>query len=228
MRHLVAISLAATSALACDARAPIGVPSGGGQGGGAGHAQAGTGGVAAAAGTSGAANVAGAPGAAGVGSGVAGTAGGGSQPPEGWANRTPAMLPASWPSPRRSPVLVADDQAQKVVLYGGYASALPVQDTWAWDGSAGVWTSFPATPPGVFDDAVATFDERRNRIVVFGGETYPSAIPSNGLWSWTFGDASWIAPPPSGSALIPSPRFANGAVYDYTLDRVLIQGGGNS
>jgi hypothetical protein len=163
-------------------------------------------------------------------SGIAGTSavgtggfGDGMTPAEGWVDRTPAVLPAAWPSPRRSPAMVADDEAKQVVLYGGYANALPVQDTWTWNGSSGVWTQFPVKPPGVFDQAAIAYDGRRNEILLFSGESYPSAAPSNGLWLWPFGTEAWI-PQLVPSGAVPAPCNNASAAYDYSHDFFIVHG----
>jgi hypothetical protein len=173
---------------------------------------------------------AGAPGAAGA-SGTGGSAGGPTctfssvRPSEGWVDRTPAALPASWPSARRALALVADDNAQRVDLYGGYASGLPVRDTWDWNGSSGVWTQYSVSPPEVFDAMAVTYDQRRDQVVIFGGETFPSAAPSNALWRWGLGDQAWTSPIAIAGAMMPSPRLYATAVYDYVLDHMIVQGG---
>jgi Galactose oxidase, central domain len=179
----------------------------------------------------GAPGTAGAPGATGA-AGTGGIAGGpgtcrsGLVPPsEGWVDRTPAVLPESWPSPRRAFALVADDNAQRVDLYGGYASGLPTLDTWDWNGSSGVWTKHPASPPEVFDAMAVAYDQRRNQVVIFGGETFPNAAPSNAIWQWGFGDQTWTSPIPIAGAILPSSRLYATAVYDYALDHVIVQGG---
>jgi hypothetical protein len=159
--------------------------------------------------------------AGGTGAGVAGSGGGPVQPQGGWVNRTPAVLPASWPAARRSMALVADDEAQRVVLYGGYSNAMPVRDTWDWNGSSGVWTKHEVVPAGVFDQMAVAYDQRRTQTVIFGGESYPSAAASNGVWTWGFKDDAWSASPAVG----PAPRRLAKAVYDYQLDNVLVQGG---
>jgi Galactose oxidase, central domain/Kelch motif len=190
-------------------------------------------------GAAGASDIAGAPGTAGIGTGVSGTTGnpgvppdgtGGSpsgmQAPEGWVNRTPSVLPNSWPSPRQGFGLVADDASKRMILYGGFSTQTnsPLLDTWAWSGITGVWTRFDAQPPGVTEGMVATYDQRRNRTVIFGGEALDGSSSSD-LWLWSFGDPGWTMPPPSSSAILPFPGVANTAIYDYALDRVLIQGG---
>jgi hypothetical protein len=102
----------------------------------------------------------------------------------GWVNRTPDVLPTSWPSARIQPAVVYDRSFKRVVVYGGYASEQPVQDTWQWDGTTGLWTQVPVAPPSMFDMFGATWDDADESVMIFGGETFPGAAPSNELWSY--------------------------------------------
>jgi len=121
----------------------------------------------------------------------------------GWVNRTPSTLSPSWPTGRRDPAMAYDVANGRVLLYGGYAVAEPVQDTWLWDGGPGTWTRIAVAPPSVFDAAGVTYDSRRGRVVLFGGEYFPGAAPSAELWEWDGAKLAWTNRPPTGTVAPP-------------------------
>ena len=144
----------------------------------------------------------------------------------GWVNRTPDVLPASWPSGRRQPAVVYDRLSKRVVVYGGYSSAQPVQDTWAWDGAAGLWTRLPVEPPSTFDMFGATWDDADESVMIFGGETFPDAAPSNGLWGFSL---EWTMVAPSATAAPwPAAQLNPLLAYDAARARLVLLGSGAS
>jgi hypothetical protein len=122
--------------------------------------------------------------------------------------------------------LIADG-TQHVFLYGGNSRGLPMLDTWISSGLTDPWTKLAVAPPTVFDDMAAAYDNERDGVIIFGGQTYPDGSPSNGLWTFSFGQEVWTPPPPPPNGAAPSPRLLVSAAYDYEYDRVLIQGGGD-
>jgi hypothetical protein len=144
----------------------------------------------------------------------------------GWVNRTPDVLPSSWPSGRRQPAVVYDRISKHVVVYGGYSSAQPVQDTWEWDGAAGLWKRMPVDPPAMFDMSAAVWDDLDGWVLLFGGETFPSAAPSSQLWSYAQG---WYKVPPNAfDAAWPPAQLNPLFAYDAARARVVLLGSGAS
>jgi hypothetical protein len=111
-----------------------------------------------------------------------------------------------------------------VVLFGGSSASqsAPLEDTWIWDGSA--WTEACAGPPcstrhpAPRSDHVMAYDERRQRIVLFGGESAPWS-PTSDVWEWDGG--AWTQVPAEG----PSARIGSAVVYDGTRGRLVLFGG---
>lgn len=95
-----------------------------------------------------------------------------------------------------------DAARQRVLLFGGLASNLPLADTWEWDGSS--WTQLqPSSAPSGRLGHVMAYAPSRRRVVLFGGfgGTYLSDT-----WEWDGSDwtqmTSAVAPPGrAGSAL---------------------------
>ena len=83
-------------------------------------------------------------------------------PAEGrWANRTPTVLPRSWPPASPCPVATYDGRRNRVMVFPESITS------WAWDGATGTWTQLvPAsvTEPPPFTPALA-YDEARDRVV---------------------------------------------------------------
>jgi hypothetical protein len=119
-----------------------------------------------------------------------------------------------------------DAAVGRTVMYGGYASASPVTDTWEWNGADGTWTERKVSPPSAFDMMATTYDSGRGRMVLFGGETYPSASASRALWEWGGADGAWAnRTPTSIPAVWPTARILAAAAYDPQRHRVVIHGG---
>jgi hypothetical protein len=132
-----------------------------------------------------------------------------------WVNRAVSAPMDSWPFTRISPALVYDVATSRTVMYGGYGGphAVYVQDTWEWNGAAGVWTERTGSMPAIFSSASATYDGARERLVMF-------ANMSAELWEWNGPAATWQQRAPlSASAAWPTPEMSSTAWAAYDPDR---------
>ena len=124
------------------------------------------------------------------------------------------------------PGFVFDRQRNRFVVYGG--STGPGQargDTWEFDGTT--WTQVPVTGPGARQAHAMVYDEKRGRVVLFGGlGTAPRGTqpPSFGDL-WEFDGRSWTARREPGG---PGPRHSAGAAYDSKRGLVILFGGVDS
>jgi hypothetical protein len=129
------------------------------------------------------------------------------------------------PEPRQAFVMVHDSRRGRTVVFGGMGIATPptppppLGDLWELDGET--WTRIDApNGPSARHSAGATFDSRRNRVVVFGG--LDAVGPKGDLWAWDgrawtkLADAS-----PDG----PAPRAMGYIAYDRKRDRIVLFGG---
>ena len=84
-----------------------------------------------------------------------------------WTQRMPAATP--WP--RYGASMAFDSERDVTVLFGG-TSGHAWSDTWEWDGSN--WQQQISPLPGLIgrSDSSLVFDTNRNRMVLFGGDTY--------------------------------------------------------
>jgi hypothetical protein len=85
------------------------------------------------------------------------------------------------PPPRAEAAVAYDQNRGRIVLFGGYRRTAGVTqrlgDTWEWDGEH--WIKVAVDGPTPRNGAAMTYDERRRRIVLFGGPG-----PSNETWEW--------------------------------------------
>lgn len=76
----------------------------------------------------------------------------------------------------RSYAAMAFDLGQaRVVMLGGLASGLPMNDTWEWDGQN--WTQFADIGPSARSEHAMAYDGARKRVVMFGGLGSWSVLP---------------------------------------------------
>ncbi|MEM7201116.1 MAG: kelch repeat-containing protein, partial [Planctomycetota bacterium] len=122
------------------------------------------------------------------------------------------LSPFNNPPPLSGFGAVFDAARQRVVLFGGDASATSFFDTWEWDGRT--WRALPVTqpqPPRPLNGALA-YDEARQCVVAFSGR---------GTWEWD--GISWRQRP---TAIAPVRRSGHVMGYDPVRQRVILFGGG--
>ncbi len=121
---------------------------------------------------------------------------------QAWTQRTPASSPQA----RRGAAMAFDHVRGTVILFGGMdvALPLPLNDTWAWDGTA--WTQLrPSNVPAPRGWAAVAEDVARRRIVISNGVYLFNAD----TWEWD--GSTWLQRAPAES---PSP-FVTGAAMAY-------------
>jgi Concanavalin A-like lectin/glucanases superfamily/CARDB/NHL repeat/Galactose oxidase, central domain len=134
-----------------------------------------------------------------------------------WTQRTPTHHPPA----RESSTLAYDARRGVVVLFGGGrdAGSTVYGDTWEWDGTD--WTQrldLPASPPARWAHSM-TYDEGRQRIVLFGGLT---GVTDGFNDTWEYDGQTWT----QVRALHgPSARWDAGLAYDVLNRRTVLFGG---
>lgn len=138
----------------------------------------------------------------------------------GWTQ----LHPVTAPSARASAAMAYDARTNRTILYGGITWNLTGMqgETWAYDGAMNQWTlrSPPTAPPGQFA-ASMVYDERANRIILFGGGGYGSGWMAE-TWAYDSANDTWTNLKPSSE---PPGRNTFGMVYESRADRILIFGG---
>lgn len=133
-----------------------------------------------------------------------------------WSQR----LPANHPDARETAGLAYDSSRGVMVLFGGgrTAGSVVFNDTWEWDGGNWIRRSPATSPPARWAHAL-TYDQRRNRIILFGGLTGTTSAFND---TWEFDGNTW-------SRIVTSPappaRWDHGMVYDAARDTTILFGG---
>jgi hypothetical protein len=134
---------------------------------------------------------------------------------DGWWSRRDLM----GPSARAEAAMAYDSARGRVVLFGGYERStdgnVRLGDTWEWDGRR--WSLVATSGPAARSGAAMAYDDRRRRMVLFGGRTPPAL--SGETWEW---DGSAWARVADGGA---EPRFNPVMAFDTLAGEVVRFGG---
>ena len=122
------------------------------------------------------------------------------------------------PDPRQGTPVAFDSARGELVLFGGSVLAVPVDDTWIWNGT--VWTrrAPPVSPPARSGHAL-TYDSARGEVILFGGN---SATLVGDTWAWDGANGTWTARTPATS---PAPRGNHAMTFDSARVEVVLFGG---
>ncbi len=135
-----------------------------------------------------------------------------------WDGAAWRRLP-SRPVARYGHGMVFDARRGVTVMFGGRGSRAVLSDTWEWDGSS--WSN---PQPGVAPPARLRFsmayDDARERVVVYGGESYDSPTSFDDVWEWD--GSNWLQRLQTDP---PGARVAAPASFDRVRSRVFLHGG---
>lgn len=138
------------------------------------------------------------------------------------ANTWTMMNPARAPSHRGAHGMAYDAESDMVVLFGGRDLPGDFGDTWAYDFDSDSWTEMsPALAPSPRHGHAMAYDERSDRIVLFGGLSLRGLPVGDETWVYDLNSNSWT----QAEGVGPSPRFAASLAYDSESDRVVLFGG---
>lgn len=151
-----------------------------------------------------------------------------------WLDRTPAVLPAEWPSFRWAPGMVYDYATERVIITTGIQNPTYQWETdpadasvYEWDSARGGFTVRPplGTPPFDRGAAVVVSDPNRQLVYLFSGlreNESPSGTGDTSLYVWDGNRGTWSQRQPSPA---PSPREFTPAYFDIAADRLVTVGG---
>ena len=91
-----------------------------------------------------------------------------------------------------------------------------VGDTWEWDGMG--WTKSTRSGPGARNSPATVYDEKRRRILLFGGEARPVGVLGD---TWELAGDHWARFATDG----PAPRGIYAMAYDVARGRTMLLGG---
>jgi N-acetylneuraminic acid mutarotase len=140
-----------------------------------------------------------------------------------WTELTPA---GDSPSPRVFQAMVYDARGRRVILFGGVVGMGELNDTWAYDPAANVWTELH--PSGELPPArkghTLIFDPVSGRVILSGG--WSSEIERlNDTWAYDPAANTWTNLTPSGP--VPLDRYWSSVVYDSRDGKMILFGGGS-
>lgn len=124
-----------------------------------------------------------------------------------------------------SAAVAYNSKIQKAILFGGMNSVLVdnawkmkwSDDTWEWNGED--WKKLsPAHVPPARSQHVMTYDEARDRIVLFGGSA--DKLLFNDTWEWDGADWKLVKPKHN-----PPARCCHAMAYDSQQKQVVLYGG---
>ena len=111
-----------------------------------------------------------------------------------WVQRTPATLPSA----RYADAIAYDSDRQVVVMFGGQTGfnfgVGPLADTWEWNGTN--WSPVAVSGPTARSFVKMVYDQRRRKIVLFGG--YNAGFLGD---TWELGSDLDIATEPASVAV---------------------------
>jgi hypothetical protein len=113
-----------------------------------------------------------------------------------------------------------DVVSNRVVLFGGRAGNVKLNDTWKWNGSTWDKLNLPlGSSPKPRSHHILVSDPIHNRLVLFGGQKATGGQFGD-TWVWNGNNWSNVASPPPG-------RMAQGGTYDVDRERLVMFGGSN-
>jgi len=126
--------------------------------------------------------------------------------------------------------IVYDDKADRIILYGGTDSFYNFSpDTWAYDYNTNTWTDMkPRTSPPARNNQILVYDDKANRVIMWGGDTgweSGTAPKDESVWSYDYDTNKWKEIKPHGTELWPDCRDFAAAAYDSKSDRMIMSGG---
>jgi hypothetical protein len=147
-----------------------------------------------------------------------------------WRTGVVTRLPTqgSAPSARRNHVAVLDSVRRRLLVFGGRGYYDLFDDVYAADVDSAplTWTRLAPTgaAPSRREGHVAVFDAARNRMIVFGGESYYDLVDDT--WELAFSasaNGTWRELAPAGTP--PAPRTEASVAFDASTSRVFVGGG---
>lgn len=147
--------------------------------------------------------------------------------PNTWARV--ADGPSASPSARDSfsmvYVPIGGKRGGNVIVFGGNSTDGLMNDTWAYDPVADLWTELKpsgALPPPRWGQCTA-YDPSEGQMIVFGGWNGSEYL--NDTWTYDLAANAWTEQEPAGT--LPTGRVGYGMAFDIGLGRAIMFGGWN-
>ena len=140
-----------------------------------------------------------------------------------WSSRA---FVTSTPPARYGHSMAYDPVTKQIILFGGFDGIREYDDTWAYDLTTNVWTNLrpEGHSPEARDSHSMVYDPGEETMVLFGGWNTTSTFADT--WTYDPVDNTWTLRKPSGAA--PASRALHQMVYDPSIRKIVIFGGGTS
>ena len=146
-------------------------------------------------------------------------------PTSAWTQLSPSGTP---PSARYAHAAIFDPVRDRMVVFGGFDGANPLNDVWTLSLSGSpIWNPITpsGTPPSARYRMSSIYDSVNDRMLIFGGST--STTLMNDVWALSLaGTPAWTKLTPTGTP--PSARVSHTAILDPLRSRMLIFGGSDA
>jgi hypothetical protein len=136
-----------------------------------------------------------------------------------WTN----MQPRIHPSGRNYIGMVYDSKADRVVLWGDWQrnyTAATDESVWTYDYNTNTWQEFPHKKdgPNVRDYTMLAYDEKADRIIMYGGYTYGNSE----TWVYDLNTHTWRQMSPLQN---PGELSRHNMIYIRDVNRTMLYGG---
>ncbi|UCH05441.1 MAG: hypothetical protein JSW05_04545, partial [Candidatus Thorarchaeota archaeon] len=123
------------------------------------------------------------------------------------------------PPPDDNIALVYCDETNEVIFYGGDSSP----ETWSFDCETQTWSRvITSNSPGFRDSHAMAYDPQENVVILFGGFG-GDGMDTDDLWEFDCSSREWTELFP---ATRPLARYGHVMVYDESINKVVLTGGG--
>jgi hypothetical protein len=156
-----------------------------------------------------------------------------------WENRAPKASPPKGLIQNGDQILAYDEEARKVILFGGFdwdkyvrmvnGEPIPAEEifsdqTWAYDYEANTWTNMqPEGPPARRNSHSLVYDKVAKKVILFGGGGVEGTFDDT--WAYDYGSNTWTDLQPAPR---PSSRDYTGLAFDEDAGTTVLFGGTNA
>ena len=138
-----------------------------------------------------------------------------------WSELKPS---GTLPPARKGAGVVYDPVTHRLIMFGGYGTESPLNDTWAYDSVGNAWTKLEpgGSIPPARGSVTMVYDPVSRRLVLFGGAVNVGA-PLGDIWAYDPLANIWTQLVPSGT--VAPARGGAAMAYDPISRRLIVFGG---
>ena len=135
-----------------------------------------------------------------------------------WTQLNPSINPAA----RSGHIMVYDLINEIIILFGGYWSSSPRDDTWIFDCATNEWIQvFPDTVPPPRMSHNMVYDSVNERVILFSGYGVGGELLDD-TWEYDYSINTWVELRPNSS---PGSRYGHCMIFNSHSERVILFSG---